>query len=71
MPNSPARFLVNAKVWLEHERGPEPNEAEIAQAVADRLGDGAYGIHVVRKATFAGARMIPTATEADPALSID
>jgi hypothetical protein len=76
--NPPARYLVTATVWLEHERGPEPSKAEVAQAVADRLGDGAYHLSVdvppnaeEGTSAFEGARMIPTATEAEKALRID
>lgn len=89
MPDAQSgRWLITARVWVEHERGPEPGEAEVSQAVADRLGDGAYSINVSREPTaeeaaefaeegrevkevIGGARVIPTATEAELARRID
>lgn len=66
-----ARWLVTARIWVEHERGEEPSDAEVSQAVADRLGDGAYSINVERGRSFGGSRVIPTATEAELARRID
>lgn len=45
------RYFVQARVWLDHHDGPEPSEAEVAQAVANRLGDGAYEFSVDREPT--------------------
>lgn len=67
----PGRWLVTARVWVEHERGPEPSDADVSQAVADRLGDGAFHIHVEGEKEFGGARVVPTATEAELARRID
>lgn len=58
------RYHIHATIDLEHERGPEPSPGEVAQAVADRLGDGAYHLHVGRGSTFGGARVIPLSTTA-------
>ena len=78
--DSPRRWLVTAQATLEHESGPRPSEAEVSQAVADRLGDGAYHLHVEvapgpdaedGDRAFGGARVIPITTTSNLAHRVD